>query len=62
MNWNAFIACAIIGAGTGAGDTVGRHPAIPAIPVTPAEILRAMDVRVMDPGEVRERLDLRAVA
>ena len=31
MNWNAFITCAI----TGAGDTVGKHP---AIPVTPAEI------------------------
>ena len=31
MNWNAFITCAI----TGAGDTVGKHP---AIPVTPAEV------------------------
>ena len=31
MNWNAFITCAI----TGAGDTVDKHP---AIPVTPAEI------------------------
>ena len=31
MNWNAFITCAI----TGAGDTVGKHP---AIPVTPAQI------------------------
>ena len=30
MNWNAFITCAV----TGAGDTVDKHP---AIPVTPAE-------------------------
>ena len=31
MNWNAFITCAV----TGAGDTVGKHP---AVPVTPREI------------------------
>ena len=31
MNWEVFITCAI----TGAGDTVGRHP---AIPVTPQQI------------------------
>ena len=28
MNWNAFITCAV----TGAGDTVGKHPAIPVTP------------------------------
>ena len=31
MNWEAFITCAV----TGAGDTTGKHP---AIPVTPEEI------------------------
>ena len=88
MSWNAFITCAI----TEAGDTVGKHP---AIPVTPAEIadsaieatragaavvrlhvrdpetgrgardpalFRAMNVRVIGPGEVREQLELRAAA
>ena len=34
MNWEVFITCAV----TGAGDTVGRHP---AIPVTPKEIAEA---------------------
>jgi uncharacterized protein (DUF849 family) len=34
MNWEVFITCAV----TGAGDTVGRHP---AIPVTPQEIAAA---------------------
>jgi uncharacterized protein (DUF849 family) len=34
MNWEVFITCAV----TGAGDTVGRHP---AIPVTPQEIAEA---------------------
>ena len=33
MNWNAFITCAI----TGAGDTVGKHPAIPVIPAEIAD-------------------------
>jgi len=31
MNWDVFITCAV----TGAGETVGKHP---AMPVTPAEI------------------------
>ena len=34
MNFNAFITCAV----TGAGNTVGRHP---AIPVTPEQIAKA---------------------
>jgi uncharacterized protein (DUF849 family) len=34
MNWEVFITCAV----TGAGDTAGRHP---AIPVTPQEIAKA---------------------
>jgi uncharacterized protein (DUF849 family) len=34
MNWEVFITCAV----SGAGDTVGRHP---AIPVTPKEIADA---------------------
>jgi uncharacterized protein (DUF849 family) len=34
MNWEVFITCAV----TGAGDTVGRHP---AIPVTPQEIAKS---------------------
>lgn len=34
MNWEAFITCAV----TGAGDTTGKHP---AIPVTPGEIAAA---------------------
>lgn len=34
MNWEAFITCAV----TGAGDTTGKHP---AIPVTPEEIAAA---------------------
>ena len=34
MNWDVFITCAV----TGAGDTVGKHP---AIPVTPAEVADA---------------------
>jgi uncharacterized protein (DUF849 family) len=34
MNWEVFITCAV----TGAGDTVGRHP---AIPVTPKEVAEA---------------------
>jgi uncharacterized protein (DUF849 family) len=33
MNFNAFITCAV----TGAGDTVGRHPAIPVTPKAIAE-------------------------
>ena len=35
MNWEAFITCAV----TGAGDTTGKHP---AIPVTPEEIAAAV--------------------
>lgn len=34
MNFEVFISCAV----TGAGDTVGKHP---AIPVTPEQIARA---------------------
>ncbi len=34
MNWEVFITCAV----TGAGDTVGRHP---AVPVTPQQIAEA---------------------
>ncbi len=34
MNYEVILACAV----TGAGDTVGRHP---AIPITPEEIANA---------------------
>ena len=34
MNWDAFITCAV----TGAGDTTGRSP---LVPVTPAQIADA---------------------
>ena len=36
MNWEAFITCAV----TGAGDTTAKHP---AIPVTPEEIATAAE-------------------